>query len=187
MHVLNWHACTHCTHNVDTSFQKSLERTVSSTMDQVSSARLKRNSRPVLEYFIETAIIADKSMLDYHGRERLEAYLFTLMSIVSWTHSIRVHLPLFQTPTGHDWVSRLIVCPQIHWFRNTYTFVSRNNLLPLKPTIFDLHNDITNPLSSIKKNWIQSTGVIILTSYYCIKGSIVISYWDHYIPTCGLL
>ena len=35
------------------------------------------------EYFVETAVVTDRSMLDFHEYDTLEAYIFTLMNIVS--------------------------------------------------------------------------------------------------------
>ena len=33
--------------------------------------------------YVETAVVADQSMLQFHEEENLEAYIFTLMNIVS--------------------------------------------------------------------------------------------------------
>ena len=43
---------------------------------------LKRRS-VVSEIIIETAVVADKGMLEEYGKENLESYLFTLMGVVS--------------------------------------------------------------------------------------------------------
>ena len=45
----------------------------------------KRNKRLMTsqEYFLETVVVTDRSMLDYHQYRDLEAYVFTLMNIVS--------------------------------------------------------------------------------------------------------
>lgn len=52
---------------------------------QLVSDSLKRRKRSTGadEYFVETTIVADKSMLNTHRKEDLEAYLYTLMNIVS--------------------------------------------------------------------------------------------------------
>ena len=46
-----------------------------------NSGKTKRSV--VTEQFVETAIVADKSMLQHHGRKKLESYLFSLMNVVS--------------------------------------------------------------------------------------------------------
>ena len=57
-------------------------RTHSATLTPTNnSQKIKRSV--VAEQFVETAIVADKTMLQYHGRERLESYLFSLMNVVS--------------------------------------------------------------------------------------------------------
>lgn len=45
----------------------------------------KRRKRLVTsrEYFVETTVVTDRSMLNYHQHDALEAYVFTLMNIVS--------------------------------------------------------------------------------------------------------
>ena len=53
-----------------------------------NSQKIKRSV--VAEQFVETAIVADKTMLQYHGRERLESYLFSLMNVVSHMGRIRM-------------------------------------------------------------------------------------------------
>jgi hypothetical protein len=35
------------------------------------------------EHWVEVAMVADHTMLEYHGLRELEAYLFTLMNMVS--------------------------------------------------------------------------------------------------------
>lgn len=50
--------------------------------DKLLRRRRKRNYG-IDEYFVETAIIADKSMLEVHREDDLEAYLYTLINIVS--------------------------------------------------------------------------------------------------------
>ena len=45
--------------------------------------RRKKRNYGVDEYFVEATIVADKSMLDAHREDDLEAYLYTLMNIVS--------------------------------------------------------------------------------------------------------
>ena len=35
------------------------------------------------EHWVEVAMVADHTMLEYHGAHELEAYLFTLMNMVS--------------------------------------------------------------------------------------------------------
>ena len=52
--------------------------------DKLLRRRRKRNYG-IDEYFVETAIIADKSMLDVHREDDLEAYLYTLINIVRYT------------------------------------------------------------------------------------------------------
>ena len=53
------------------------------------------------EYFVETTIVADKSMLDYHvHREDLEAYLYTLMNIVSSGTCVGVHCECTSSSTS---------------------------------------------------------------------------------------
>lgn len=47
----------------------------------VNSHKTKRSV--IAEQFVETAIVADKTMLQYHKRENLESYLFSLMNVVS--------------------------------------------------------------------------------------------------------
>ena len=42
--------------------------------------RLRRNV--VTERYIETAIVADRTMLEKHGRKNLESYLYSLMNVV---------------------------------------------------------------------------------------------------------
>ena len=54
----------------------------SSSSDHLLRRRRKR-SFDADEYFVETTIVADQSMLDYHRMEDLEAYIYTLMNIVS--------------------------------------------------------------------------------------------------------
>ena len=57
-------------------------RTHSATLTPTdNSQKIKRSV--VAEHFVETAIVADKTMLQYHGRKRLESYLFSLMNVVS--------------------------------------------------------------------------------------------------------
>lgn len=43
-----------------------------------------RNKRLVTapESYVETVVVADQSMLDFHNKDDLEAYIFTLMNIV---------------------------------------------------------------------------------------------------------
>ena len=46
-----------------------------------NSGKTKRSV--VTEQFVETTIVADKRMLQHHGRKKLESYLFSLMNVVS--------------------------------------------------------------------------------------------------------
>ena len=55
--------------------------TLTPTDNSQNSQKIKRSV--VAEQFVETAIVADKTMLQYHGRKRLESYLFSLMNVVS--------------------------------------------------------------------------------------------------------
>ncbi len=51
-----------------------------------SKTRLRRDSL-VSDVTIETALVADKSMLEKYGRQNLEAYLYSVMGVVSgWSH-----------------------------------------------------------------------------------------------------
>lgn len=45
--------------------------------------RRRKRSFDADEYIVETTIVADQSMLDYHRMEDLEGYIYTLMNIVS--------------------------------------------------------------------------------------------------------
>ena len=54
--------------------------------------RRRKRSIGVDEYFVETAIVADKSMLNTHRREDLEAYLYTLMNIVRPAKNINISI-----------------------------------------------------------------------------------------------
>lgn len=58
------------------------------------SRETKRRKRLVTapESYVETVVVADQSMLHFHERENLEAYIFTLMNIV------RKDLVLHATP-----------------------------------------------------------------------------------------
>ena len=51
--------------------------------DELRRRRRKKRNYGVDEYFVETTIVADKSMLDAHREDDLEVYLYTLMNIVS--------------------------------------------------------------------------------------------------------
>jgi len=48
---------------------------------KAENPRMKRSV--VSERFVETAIVADRTMLQHYGRENLESYLFILMNVVS--------------------------------------------------------------------------------------------------------
>ena len=39
------------------------------------------------EHYVEVAVVADQTMLEYHGNEEIQLYLLTLMNVVS---SLRV-------------------------------------------------------------------------------------------------
>ena len=54
-----------------------------STRNSRHNSRSRRHQHVVSEKTIETAIIADKLMVDRHGREDLVPYLLTLMNVVS--------------------------------------------------------------------------------------------------------
>ena len=50
------------------------------------SARLRRSLETLTtssEHYVEVAVVADHTMAEYHGTENLEAYIFTLMNMVS--------------------------------------------------------------------------------------------------------
>lgn len=57
------------------------QQNVSSSSDELR--KRQKRSYDVDEYFVETTVVADESMLGTHRREDLEAYLYTLMNIVS--------------------------------------------------------------------------------------------------------
>ena len=63
-------------------------RTHSATLTPTdNNQKIKRSV--VAEQFIETAIVADETMLQYH-RQRLESYLFSLMHVVSHMGQIQM-------------------------------------------------------------------------------------------------
>ena len=57
------------------------EASTANLRPNADSPKMKRTV--VSERFVETAIVADRSMLEHHGREDLQSYLFTLMNVVS--------------------------------------------------------------------------------------------------------
>ena len=66
----------------------SLEKTGSSEhsgtpRDEVRVRRSSDSSSLSSEHWVEVAVVADHTMLEYHGARELEAYLFTLMNMVS--------------------------------------------------------------------------------------------------------
>lgn len=79
-----------------TKGQASLPSTQCHTRDQENSDEDKQNIKEegysvhlrekrlvvVRENFVETVVVADASMLQYHQRGKLESYIFTLMNIV---------------------------------------------------------------------------------------------------------
>lgn len=53
-----------------------------------STIRLSRSLEAATtssQHYLEVAVVADRTMADYHGITELEAYLFTLMNMVSPT------------------------------------------------------------------------------------------------------
>lgn len=44
----------------------------------------------VSELTIETAVVADRSMLEQYGHENLEAFLYTVMGVVSYLYTYGV-------------------------------------------------------------------------------------------------
>ena len=64
------------------------EKTQQSEQDGAprDDVRVRRSSEPTTassEHWVEVAMVADHTMLEYHGARELEAYLFTLMNMVS--------------------------------------------------------------------------------------------------------
>lgn len=54
--------------------------TASPDAEEQPNDRLRRSV--VTERYIETAIVADRTMLEKHGRRNLESYLYSLMNVV---------------------------------------------------------------------------------------------------------
>ena len=47
--------------------------------------RRKRHKRSVSkENYVETLVVADKTMIAYHGKQEIEPYILTVMNIVSF-------------------------------------------------------------------------------------------------------
>ena len=62
------------------------DTTTSDTQQQDDEVRVRRSpvsTASSSEHWVEVALVADPSMLEYHGAHELEAYLFTLMNMVS--------------------------------------------------------------------------------------------------------
>ena len=71
------------------------------TMSSVSSHSSSRDSNRVRrspssstssEHYVEVAVVADHTMLEYHGTRELEAYLFTLMNMVRYMCYTQKHI-----------------------------------------------------------------------------------------------
>lgn len=70
------------------SLYSSLDKTTSYEDGAAASqggARVRRSpdlTSTSSEHYVEVAVVADWSMINYHGAHELEAYIFTLMNMV---------------------------------------------------------------------------------------------------------
>lgn len=44
------------------------------------------------ERWVETLVVADSKLMDYHGSKNVESYIFTIMNMVSWAGCVDIHL-----------------------------------------------------------------------------------------------
>ena len=75
----------------------STDNTMSSVLSHSSSRdsdRVRRSpsSSTSSEHYVEVAVVADHTMLEYHGTRELEAYLFTLMNMVRYMCYTQKHI-----------------------------------------------------------------------------------------------
>lgn len=92
--------------------------------------RVKRVSSVSSERNVETLIVAEKQMISFHGEDLIEAYLLTIMNIVS---KLSFHMDIIQ-----------IIVPQIAFCRravntdlnkNDFTDRSGSDEKPERPTV----------------------------------------------------